>query len=292
MRIRMKIPTKKHMVMCAIAVLIVAGLLLVTFWKKDKPLVYDIVVLGDSIVGNPVDGGAPWPELLEKKLGVPVLNGGLGGTSMSLRSEHMWSSMANTEWSMVKLAEAIAYDDWKSQKATMAYAQSYSEVNNQALDYFEETMERLSNVDFSQVKLLVIEHGSNDYNAGIAVDNPDDKYDVSTFGGALRKTLTLLQEKYPDMRILIVSPIYCALGENNTKKCYDTKYGNGGFLQEYVSLEKEIAAEFEVEWLDAYHESGIWEENASEYMMDNLHPNAKGQELLSDYLAEYLHDNL
>lgn len=292
MRIRMKMPTKKHMVMCAIAVLIVAGLLLVTFWRKDKPLTFEIVVLGDSIVGNPVEDGATFPELLEEKLGVPVLNGGLGGTSMSMRSEQMWSSMANTEWSMVKLAEAIAYDDWKSQKATMAYAESYSEVNNQALDYFTETMDCLSNVDFSQVKLLVIEHGSNDYNAGIAVDNPEDKYDVTTFGGALRKTLKLLREAYPDMRILLVSPIYCALGENNDNKCYETRYGSGGFLQEYVSLEKEIAAEFGVEWLDAYHESGIWEENANQYLADYLHPNAKGHELLSDFLAEYLKENL
>lgn len=292
MRIRMKIPTKKHMVMCAIAVLIVAGLLLVTFWKKDKPLTFEIVVLGDSIVGNPVEDGATFPELLEEKLGVPVLNGGLGGTSMAMYYDKMWSSMANTEWSMVKLAEAIAYDDWKSQKATMAYAESYSEVNNQALDYFTETMERLSNVDFSQVKLLVIEHGSNDYNAGRAVDNPEDPYDAATFGGALRKTLKLLQEAYPDMRILLVSPIYCALGENNNRKCYDTQYGSGGFLQEYVELEKEIAAEFGVEWLDAYHKSGIWEENATEYLLDYLHPNAKGHELLSDFLAEYLQENM
>lgn len=291
MRIRMKIPTKKHMVMCAIAVLIVAGLLLVIFWKKDKPLVYDIVVLGDSIVGNPVEGGVTFPELLEEKLGVPVLNGGLGGTSMAMYYEKMWSSMANTEWSMVKLAEAIAYDDWKSQKATMAYAECYNQVNNQVLDYFTETMDCLSNVDFSQVKLLVIEHGSNDYNAGRAVDNPDDKYDVTTFGGALRKSLKLLREAYPDMRILLVSPIYCALGENNSQKCYDTRYGNGGFLQEYVELEKEIAAEYGVEWLDAYHESGIGEENADEYLADYLHPNAKGHALLSDFLAEYLKEN-
>ena len=93
------------------------------------------------------------------------------------------------------------------------------------------------------------------------------------------------------MRILLVSPIYCALGENNDRKCYDTKYGSGGYLQEYVELEKEIAAEFGVEWLDAYHESGIWEENASEYLPDYLHPNAKGHELLSDFLAEYLKEN-
>ena len=85
MRIRMKMPTKKHMVMCAIAVFIVAGLLILTFWEKDKPLTYEIVVLGDSIVGNPVEGGVTFPELLEEKLGVPVLNGGLGGTSQGGR---------------------------------------------------------------------------------------------------------------------------------------------------------------------------------------------------------------
>lgn len=288
MRIKMKIPPKKHMVMCAIAVLIVASLLLVTFWKKEKPLVYDIVVLGDSIVGNPLPDGATFPELVGEKLGVTVLNGGLGGTSMSMNARQLWGSIASTEWSMVKLAEAIAYDDWKSLKATMAYAQSYNEVNNQWLDYFQETMDYLYQVDFSQVKVLVIEHGSNDYNGGVPLDNPEDKYDITTFGGALRRSLKLLMEAYPDMRILIVSPMYCSLGENHDKKCYENRYGNGGFLQEYVELEKEIAKEFGVEWLDAYHESGIWEDNASEYLADCLHLNAKGHELLSDFLAEYL----
>ena len=67
----------------------------------------------------------------------------------------------------------------------------------------------LSRIDFSKTEVLIIEHGTNDYNSGQILDNPKDTMDVTTFAGALRTTLSLLQEKYPQLRIILVSPIYC-----------------------------------------------------------------------------------
>lgn len=291
MHILMKMFSKRKMSVCVVAVFMVALILVGTFAQKEKTLVYDIVVLGDSIAGNPGEDGKTFSEYLAKNLEVSVLNGGLGGTAMALESTNMWGSLVNSEWSMVKLAEAIAYNDWKSPKATMAYAENYKNINYRALDYFAETMDKLSKTDFSRVKILIMEHGTNDYNAGRPLDNPEDKYDTTTYGGAMRKSLRLLKEAYPDLRIIVVSPLYCALGDNHEKKCYNTKYGDGGFLEEYVALEMQIAKDFNVEFLDTYHESGIWEENASEYLVDYLHLNANGHKLMGDFIAEYLQNS-
>ena len=278
---------RKNIIRYAVALGCAVLLLCISFYKPHNSQIYDVVILGDSVVGN-IWGEISVGPVLEERLGKAVLNGAFGGSCMSVPTKDLWGSMSNVEWSMVKLAEAIAYDDWTSQLAVVQYADSYSDVNTQALDYFEERMTTLSQVDFEKVEVLVIEHGTNDYNNGRRVDNPENSYDVTTFGGALRYSLRLIQEAYPQLRIIIMSPIYCALGENKDMQCYNTSYGEGGILDEYVELERQIAEEFEVEWIDAYHGSGIWEDNVDIYMGDALHPRMKGHELLANMIADQI----
>lgn len=288
MKAKKKLPDKRSVILWLLSACTVALLLLLIFHKDEKTLQYDIVILGDSVVGNVAADGSSLTDYVSKGLGKRTFKGGLGGTGMSVDDTRLWGSLSKREWCMVKLAEAICYDDWKSQLGTMEYAASFGDYSNQAMDYFPETMKDLSQIDFSKVEILVIEHGTNDYNRGVIADNPENPYDVTTFGGALRQTLKLLKDTYPEMRIVVMSPIYCALGENQDMPSYSTKYGEGGYLDEYVELEKQIAGEFQVEWLDAYHKSGIWEENAKEYLFDSLHLNEEGHKLLGEFLAEYL----
>lgn len=284
MRIKLTIPSKKNIVMYSAALLVVLALTVFSFWSP-KSLQYDMVFLGDSVVANVGEDGLAMTHYVAERTGKTVFKGAFGGTTMSVKDTEAWGSAAGMEWSMAKLADAICYKDWKSQQATIAYAEAYRGINNQALSYFVETMETLEKIDFDKVETLVIEHGTNDYNRGTALDNPMELYDRSTFGGALRYSLRLLQKTYPKMRIVVMSPTYCVLGDG--KQCYNTKYGEGGYLDEYVALEKQIAEEFGVEWIDAYHHSGIREDNASEYLPDNLHLNAAGHKLLGEFLADY-----
>lgn len=288
MHIRVKIPTKRKVFMCLIALLIVCSVLVISLRKESKTLQYDIVVLGDSIVGNAGEGGVSFTSLLGEKLNKSAFKGGFGGTTMSMASSTMWPSISSMEWCMIKMAEAICYNDWDNMNATMAYAESFKGINEQTISYFFSTMDTLSKIDYEQVEILIIEHGSNDYNSGRKLDNEKDIYDTTTFGGALRKSLKMIKETYPELRIIVMSPLYCELGVEREKKCYSTQYGEGAYLEEYVKLGRQIAQEFDVEWVDAYHDSGIWEENANQYLADGLHLNAEGHEKVADFLADYL----
>ncbi len=281
---------KKDIIRYTVALVCVALLMVVIFRKEEKALQYDIVMLGDSVLGN-TWGEVSVDTVLAQRLGKTVFNGAFGGSSMSVPTQRLWGSFSGMEWCMVKLAEAIAYEDWKSQAAVMRYADSFRDVNLQVLDYFGERMNQLMQIDFSKVEILLMEHGTNDYNNGKRLDNPEDLYDVTTFGGALRYSLRLLQEKYPDLRIVLVSPTYCALGENKDKQCYNTSYGEGSILDAYVELERQIAEEFSVEWIDAYHGSGIWEDNMHIYMHDGLHPSTEGHGMIGNMIADYLEAN-
>ena len=119
---------------------------------------------------------------------------------------------------------------------------------------------------------------------GLTQEDFANKYNVT------RQTVSNWENEksYPDLRIVLMSPIYCEFGDAGEQKCYNTKVGNGRYLDEYVALEKEIAQDFEVEWIDAYHGSGIWAENAEQYIPDGLHLNTDGHKKIADFLADYL----
>lgn len=248
---------------------------------KEK---YDIVILGDSVIGNQ-SYATHCTEIVAERTGLSVFNGAFGGTCMSYVQ---WENrqVESSLWCMTELAQAVCYRDFAAQKASVAYGDYYEETNTSTLEYFKDRMNELAEIDFREVKILIIEHGTNDYNSGQPLENGEDPYDKTTFAGALRCSLKLLGETYPDLRIIVMSPLYCEL-QGRTAKCYETSYG-GGTLDEYVEKEREVAGEFGVEFLDAYHASGIWENNADTYLMDDLHPSQEGQILLGNFLADYL----
>ncbi len=280
----MKKNNKKN-ILNFIAILVVLLFVLLPLFRGGKKEQYDIVFLGDSVIGN--EGNVSVVQTVGKELGLSAFNGAFGGSSMAMSDEKDWGSLTNNQWCMARMAEAIAYRDWQNQNASMAYAEHYREYGMYMPAYFKDRMDALAKIDFSRVKVLVIEHGTNDYNGGYALDNPDDLYDISTFGGALRYSLELLQESYPDMKIVLITPIYCAFGDNLEQICHETDFG-GGTLSDYMKLEKEIAAEYGVICIDAFENSGIREENSKEYLSDGLHLTDEGALLLSNYLAEEL----
>lgn len=156
------------------------------------------------------------------------------------------------------------------------------------MDYFPESVEGLNRLSEEQVRVLIIEHGVNDYLSGCPVDNKEDPYDTYTYGGALRTCLKLLQENYPKLRIVLVTPTYCwLLAEEKT--CEQKDYGQG-ILEEYVNTELAIAEKFGVEVVDNYHDSGIGKnktfEEWQEYTQDGIHLNEAGRALVAEKIVE------
>ena len=192
--------------LCLSTTVLIGLLLILTVGKNKKEEAYDIVFLGDSIVGY-VTVGIDITDVLEERLGKSVYNGAIGGTCMSFNNQHVWESLSASQWSMVKLAQAIYADDWTAQLATVADADKYRRENRVAFDYFYSRIKGLSQIDFSKVEILLIEHGTNDYNRGQQLDSAEEPMDIDTFGGALRTSLYYIKKRYPDLRIVLISPI-------------------------------------------------------------------------------------
>lgn len=241
-----------------------------------------VVILGDSIMGNTRNDTAI-PVYLERFLGRSVFNGAFGGTCVGRLDREYRLTNAGDSLSLVGLTKAIAADDFGVQQTlrTREYISAY----------FESTIDALETLDFSEVELMVIMYGLNDYYSGMPIYNEEEPLDEYSFTGALRKSLLYLRQVNPDMRILLVSTTYnWNIIEELTCEEYETGYGK---QEDYIRAEAEIAEELGVEFLDLYHDVYPHEkwEDWKIYTFDGVHPNEAGRKLLADIICEYLQEN-
>ncbi len=264
-----------------ISIALFGALLLFTFplRKVEKTYSPGIVMFGDSIFGQVRDETAVSGYLAELS-GREVFNGALGGTCASRIEREGRLAYTKDSLSFVLLSRAAAMDDFGLQQITR--------VRENATEYFEEVIDTVEVIDFSDVDILLVLYGVNDYHDGVPLENPEDPYDEFTFTGALRSALSYWQEAYPDLRILLLTPTY-SWYEYSHETCEEKDEG-GGILEAYVNREIEVAEEMGVEILDLYHDfypHEVWED-WNLYTRDGLHPNEAGRRLLAETIAAYL----
>lgn len=279
---RTGVPVVKIVYAVTAAVLFLAVIHIARAAAGRKPLEYRIVCMGDSILAQARDNTGV-TALLEEKLGIEVFNGAFGGTCMGKTERNGSGANSKDSFSMAALAQSVGYGDFGPQQASF--------IKDNGTEYFPETVDALERIDFSKTDILIIEHGTNDYNGRVPLYNEEDPYDVYTFTGALRTAIETLQKRYPGLRIILVSPTYCWFMA--LEQTCEEWYSGSGYLEDYVEAEAHIAVEYGIEQIDLYH--GFYPHEAWEdwrlYTTDGLHPNEAGRQLIADRLAEYLLDN-
>lgn len=163
-----------------LGLLSLAGLIFVIFYKPKT--VYDVVILGDSNIGNVRDESSV-PAIVARETALRVFNAGFGGSTMSDVNEA----------SFVNLSEAIVNHEFSK---TLALTAARDDGD---LIYYDQAMRDLSKVDFNKVKVLVIAYGTNDQLSGIAMEK---------FAEDMSRGINIIQEKYPNIKILLVTPFY------------------------------------------------------------------------------------
>lgn len=240
------------------------------------------MMMGDSIPGECRDETSVTSKL-GGLLGETVFNGSLGGTTMGKVDVSGRLGYTKDNLSMQAFSQSIATKDFGVQQTV------YS--REAASDYFTVAIDMIETVDFDHLEILLIEHGINDYHAGIPIENEENPYDVYTFSGALRSTIETLQKAYPDLRIILVTPTYSWYPYNDIPELTCEEYDlGGGVLEDYVTAEMEIARKMSVEVIDLYHNLYSHEQwsDWETYTRDGLHPNEHGRELIARRLYDYL----
>jgi len=239
----------------------------------------EIVVFGDSVLGEVRDETAV-PTQLEKILGKTTYNAAFGGTCAARLEQESPLDYTRGMFSLVALAKAVEATDFGAQQSVF--------MRESNTEYYAEVIDGLEKIDFSRVKIFVIQQCLNDYHAGVPVDDPEDPYNEYTFLGALRVAVRSLKRVNPDARIVLVTPTFIWYpGDNAT--CQEVDYG-GGLLEDYVNAEILFAGEAGIDVIDLFHEFFPHEqwEDWKLYSRDGMHPNEAGREKIALRLAECL----
>lgn len=276
----------KSIILYGIAAILLFGVLFTATYRdrenrQDKSTVR-IVMMGDSILGECRDETSVSSQLSEL-LGEPVFNGALGGTCMGRVDTERRLAYTKDCLSMQAFSQSIVTGDFGVQQTVRS--------REAATGYFEETINELEQIDFASVELLIIGHGINDYHAGMPIYDEEAPRDVYTFAGALRSTIETLQNKYPNLRILLLTSTYSWYPYNDGYELTCETYNlGGGLLEDYVSAEIGVAEIMGVEVIDLYHDFYPHEQwsDWEIYTRDGLHPNEAGRRLIAEKIYEYL----
>lgn len=151
-----------------------------------------------------------------------------------------------------------------------------------------ESMELLRSIDFEKVDVIAVMYDASDYLEGRMTINSENPTDIQYFTGALAAGIQLIQQTYPHIRIMVMSPTYAyALDENGEYESSDIiDYGMGS-LATYAILESNVCYENSVSFIDNIYAS-VNANNADSYLTDNVHLNADGRRLLAKRFAECL----
>ena len=136
--------------------------------------------------------------------------------------------------------------------------------------------------------IVVVFGGTNDFGHGDAPLGTMSDRTPYTFYGALHCLYTALVEKYPDVPVVILTPLHrwnedCPKGDNKPEPV--------GTLKEYVNIIREVAEYYSFPVLDLYKESGLQPKVPviqQKYVPDGLHPNDDGNAILAHKIARFL----
>lgn len=229
-----------------------------------------VVNFGDSIFGNYV-----FPEdistYLAKHTNATVYNVGFGGCRMALHSSPEYDA-----FSMYRLAQSVVDNNWVLQDTAVS---SISNIN------FKEKLQLLKSIDFSKVDIVTISYASNDFTGQISEQQ---------FKDALKSSIEKLTNAYPNLDIVLCTPIYRYWMDENGEFLYDsnTYIKAGNMLTDFAQWIKEVANEYNLFVIDNYNNCGINNENRTQYFSagDGTHPNKEGRKLIAENMAKELYN--
>ena len=236
-----------------------------------------IVNFGDSIFGQirpPIDISTNLANLT----GATVYNCGFGGCRMS---EHLsfWDA-----FSMYNLADSVASGDFSMQESALESGSGTLPA------YFTTTVNLLKTINWNDVDAITIGYGTNDFTSDIFLDNENDHDDTTTIAGALRYSIETILTAYPHLKIFVCCPTYRFwmneqyefVDDSNTH----TNLRNNTLL-DVVDIEKSVASEYGVPFIDNYHALGFNKFSRTRYFgpTDGTHPNKNGTKLIAEHIA-------
>ena len=245
----------------------------------------NIVLFGNAPFADDRDSSNSLANLIAKETGATVYNCSISGSYLAAQELNYDPTVAAMDayclyW-LVNLATGAPIDNY--------YVQAAEQLGDKTPADAEEVINTLKTLDFNTIDTVAIMYDATDYLLGNPMYNDENPTDPTQFTGNLEASLDILQSLYPQIRIIVMSPTYAyAVDENGDYVSSDMYiYNNRDVLSTYVIKECYSANLHSVSFMDNLYGS-ITEDNAKDYLTDNLHLNVKGRKLIAKRFEYFL----
>lgn len=243
-----------------------------------------ILVLGDSNMAYDL-GDRSIPQRIAERMECDVYNCAVGGTTASKTNHENY-----VDWTIDSLCLYNLTRIMETENEQTLYDFYYDAPLNER--YAIDNMYMLTELENEDVDYVVISYGLNDYLAGQPICS-EDVYDETSYAGALRSSIERIQGKYPNATIILSSITYCVFYEEDGvdfAEGYEKDWG-GGSVTAYRDAAKMVSEEYtDVYFMDNLELLEIDKTNFSDYMKDNMHLNAAGQERYVDSFVKIIEE--
>lgn len=243
-----------------------------------------IVVFGNAPFADDRGDKNNLASLIEKETGATVYNCSISGSYLAAQNYSYDPETAPMDayclyW-LVNMAAGVKNDYY--QKAGEALGDATPPEADEVYDI-------LTTLDFNTVDTIAIMYDATDYLMGNPMYSDENATDPTQFTGNLEASLDVLQSTYPNIRIIVMSPAYAyAVDENGDYISSDMYiYNDRDVLSTYVIRECYSSNMHSVSFLDNLYGT-ITEDNAKDYLIDNLHLNVDGRKLIAKRFEYFL----
>lgn len=238
-----------------------------------------IAVFGNAPFADDKDSEDNLARIIEKKTGATVYNLAIEGSYLSAVGDYLGSDQEPIDaFNFYWLTTAFCLRNEVLNTFDSIFAQHADVLSQEGI----ETYNTMMSLDFNTVDVIAIMYDGNDYLAGHQMYSDENPTDIYQFTGNMEAGIELIQQTYPHIRIIVMSPTYAfAINEEGDYVSSDQyRYGQD-VLSTYVIKQAVSAYDREVSFVDNLYGT-ITEDNATEYLTDHIHLNLKGRELVAD----------
>ncbi len=252
---------------------------------RDQDDTTTIVCFGNAPFADDRDSEDNLANMIAARTGAVVYNCAISGSYLSTLDSTPYADQ--NPWDIFSLYWLVQVAD----KVDMSghWTTLYDVLGDQMPPEASEVYETLSTLDFDSVDVVAIMYDASDYLAGREMYNDANNTDITQFTGNLEASIKQLRGNHPHIRIIVMSPTYAYATDKDGNYVSSDMYTYGwDVLSTYVIKQSDSCANNGITFIDNIYGT-ITEDNASEYLIDNLHLNVKGRELVADRFIEALH---
>ena len=174
----------------------------------------NIVVFGNAPFADDRDSSDNLANLIAKETDTTVYNCSISGSYLAAQQLNYDPTVAPMDayclyW-LVNLAVGVPLDGY--------YTDAANALGNKTPAEAEEVINTLKTLDFNTIDTVAIMYDATDYLSGNAMYSDENPTDPTQFTGNLEASIEVLQNYYPQIRIIVMSPTYAyAVDENGEK---------------------------------------------------------------------------